>query len=212
MLRIVLADDHQMLREGLAGLLAGESDFTVVGEASDGLEAVRLAGELRPDVLILDVTMSGLNGIEAAKAVTRDFPEIAILAVSMHAESRFVTEMFQAGARGYVLKMCDFEELAEAVRTVAGGGSHVSRQIAGEVIRNLAGLIPGATDAGGLSEREREVLQLLAEGKSAKESAQLLHVSVKTIDSHRRQIMQKLNLASVAELTKYAVKSGLTSL
>ena len=212
MIRIVVADDHRMLREGLVGLLNSEEDFTVVGEAGDGREALALVGELRPDVVILDVTMPGLNGIETARAITRDFGGAAVLGLSMHGESRFVTEMFQAGARGYVLKMCEFDELADAVRKVAAGGTYVSAAIAGDVIRAMAGLLPGEVDAAGLSEREREVLQLLAEGKSSKESAQALHVSVKTIDSHRRQVMQKLGLGSVAELTKYAIKSGLTSL
>lgn len=201
-----------MFREGLSGLLAAEKDFAVVAETGDGREALRLAGEVHPDVAILDVTMPGLNGIEAARAIGRDFPSVRVLALSMHVESRFVTEMFQAGASGYVLKMCDFEELADAVREVAAGGNYVSRQIAGDVIKNLAGLIPESADPGGLSDREREVLQLLAEGRSSKESAQALHVSVKTIDSHRRQIMQKLVLGSVAELTKYAIRSGLTNL
>lgn len=210
-IRVLIADDHQMLRKGLAGLLA-ESGFEVVAEAGDGREAVRLAGQLLPDVAVLDVTMPGLNGIEAARSICRDAPSVRVLALSMHSESRFVTEMFKAGANGYVLKMCEFEELAEAVRTVAAGGSYVSRQVAGEVIRNLAGQLPDSSDAGGLSDREREVLQLLAEGKSSKECALLLHVSVKTIDTHRRQIMQKLNLSSVAELTKYAIRSGLTNL
>ena len=212
MIRIVLADDHRLFREGLAGLLAGEVDFQVVAEAGDGLEAVRLVGEHLPDVAILDVTMPGLNGIETARIICRDFPSVRILGLSMHTENRFVTEMFQAGASGYVLKMGDFEELAGAVRTVADGGTFVSPEVAGEVIRNLAGQVPDSASAGGLSDREREVLQLLAEGRSSKESAQLLHVSVKTIDSHRRQIMQKLELGSIAELTKYAIRSGLTNL
>ena len=201
-----------MFREGLAGLLAAEKDFRVAAEAGDGREALRLASELQPDVAILDVTMPGMNGIETARAIARDCPAVRMLALSMHAESRFVAEMFKAGASGYVLKMCDFDELAEAVRTVAAGETYVSRQVAGDVIRSLAGQVPGAPSPDGLSDREREVLQLLAEGKSAKESALLLHVSVKTIDSHRRQIMQKLGLDSVAELTKYAIRSGLTSL
>lgn len=211
-IRLLLADDHKLLREGLAGLLSAEEDFSVVAEAGDGLEAVRLAGELKPDVAILDVTMPGMNGIEATRAIRRDHPEVRVLALSMHVENRFVTEMFQAGANGYVLKMSEFEELAEAVRVVAGGGNYVSAEVAGDVIKGLAAFAPGAGDGGALSEREREVLQLLAEGKSAKESAQVLHVSVKTIDSHRRQIMQKLGIGSVAELTKYAIRSGLTSL
>lgn len=212
MIRLLVADDHRLLREGLTGLLAAEDDFAVVAEAGDGLEAVRLASEHKPDVAIVDVTMPGLSGIEAARAIRRDNPETKVLALSMHTENRFVTEMFRAGATGYVLKMADFEELAEAVRRVADGGSYVSADMAGEVVRNLAGLVPDAADPGGLSEREREVLQLLAAGKSAKECARILHVSVKTIDSHRRQIMQKLNLGSMAELIKYAIKNGLTCL
>lgn len=211
-IRILLADDHRLFREGLAGLLAAEEDFRVVAEAGDGLEAVRLAGELQPDVAILDVTMPGMNGVEAARAISRARPEVRVLALSMHAESRFVTEMFQAGAAGYVLKMGEFEELAGAVRAVAAGGTHVSGQVAGEVIRDLAAQVPESAPGDGLSEREREVLRLLAEGRSSKESALMLHVSAKTIDSHRRQIMQKLGIGSVAELTKYAIRSGLTSL
>lgn len=212
MIRLLVADDHRLFREGLVGLLAAEDGFQVVAEAGDGVAAVRLVGEHKPDVAIVDITMPGLSGIEVARAIRRDHPGVKVLALSMHAENRFVTEMFQAGATGYVLKMSDFSELAEAIRRVAEGGSYVSADVAGEVIKNLAGLVPEAADSGGLSDREREVLQLLAEGKSAKECGQILHVSVKTIDSHRRQIMQKLGLRSMAELTKYAIKSGLTSL
>lgn len=211
-IRLVVADDHQLLRDGLVGLLSGEADFAVVGVAANGREALEAVAELRPDVALLDVTMPDMNGVEAARRISRDYPEVRVLALSMHTENRFVTEMFQAGAAGYVLKMCDFTELAEAVRTVAAGGNHVSSQIAGAVIKNLAGRLPSAASPDGLSDREREVLQLLADGKSSKESAAILHVSVKTIDTHRRQIMQKLGIDSVAELTKHAIRQGLTPL
>ncbi len=212
-IRIVLADDHRMFREGLAGLLRNEPDFDLVAEAGNGREALGLTEEHKPDVLILDVTMPELNGLDTARAVREAVPDTAILALSMHAEGRFVTEMFQAGANGYVLKMSDFDELADAVRTVAAGGRFISPRVAGDVVSVMvenSGAAAGSGD--GLSTREREILHLLAEGKSAKESASILHVSVKTVDSHRRQIMAKLGLNSVAELTKYAIRSGLTSL
>lgn len=211
-IRIVLADDHQMLRSALAGLLDAVPDFEVVAQADNGRVAVELAEEFRPDVVILDITMPVLNGIEATRRIREVCPGVRVLALSMHAENRFVTEALRAGASGYVLKMADFDELAAAVRSVAGGGTHVSPELAGQVIRELADQVPAPDPAYHLSDREREVLQLLADGRSSKESAQLLHVSVKTIDSHRRQVMQKLGLGSVAELTKYAIKSGLTSL
>ncbi|MCC8109862.1 MAG: response regulator transcription factor [Planctomycetes bacterium] len=212
-IRIVLADDHRMFREGLAGLLRAEEEFDLVAEAGNGREALRLAEELKPDVLVLDVTMPELNGVDTARAVREAVPDTAILALSMHAEGRFVTEMFQAGAEGYVLKMSDFDELADAVRTVAAGGRFVSPRVGGDVVSLLVENSGAAVGTpGGLSSREREILHLLAEGKSAKESASILHVSVKTVDSHRRQIMAKLGLNSVAELTKYAIRSGLTSL
>ncbi|MCC8167095.1 MAG: response regulator transcription factor [Planctomycetes bacterium] len=212
-IRIVLADDHRMFREGLASLLRAEADFDLVAEAGNGREALRLARELTPDVLILDVTMPEMNGVDTARAVRDAVPDTAILALSMHAEGRFVTEMFQAGAGGYVLKMSDFDELAEAVRTVSSGGRFISPRVAGDVVSLMvesSGAAVGSAD--GLSSREREILHLLAEGKSSKESASILHVSVKTVDSHRRQIMAKLGLNSVAELTKYAIRSGITSL
>ncbi len=227
-IRILIVDDHRLFREGLAGLLAAEEEFQVVGEAGDGGEALRLVGETQPDVVILDVTLPGENGISVAGKLREVAPKARILALSMHVESRFVAEMFRAGAGGYVVKMCEFDELSEAVRVVASGGNYVTPQVAGEVVREVfagkpapgeAGLcavpVRGSGTPGGmerLSERELEILRLLADGKSAKESAVMLHVSVKTIDSHRRQIMQKLGLNSVAELTKFAIRSGLTSL
>ncbi len=212
-IRIVLADDHRMFREGLAGLLRNEPDFDLVAEAGNGREALGLSEEHKPDVLILDVTMPEMNGLDTARAVREAVPDTAILALSMHAEGRFVTEMFQAGAGGYVLKMSDFDELADAVRTVAAGGRFISPRVAGDVVSVMVENSGAAANSGdGLSSREREILHLLAEGKSAKESASILHVSVKTVDSHRRQIMAKLGLNSVAELTKYAIRSGLTSL
>ncbi len=221
-IRLLLVDDHRLFREGIARLFAEEEDFLVVGEAGGGAAALELTVANDPDVVVLDVNLPGENGMAVAANLLEAAPRTRILALSMHVESRFVAEMFRAGAGGYVVKMCEFEELAEAVRVVAAGGSYVSPQVAGDVVREVfagkpAGEILSPTDgeAGGmerLSAREREILRLLADGKSAKESAMLLHVSVKTIDSHRRQIMQKLALNSVAELTKFAIRSGLTSL
>ncbi|MEW6220740.1 MAG: response regulator transcription factor, partial [Thermodesulfobacteriota bacterium] len=171
-------------------------------------------GEPRPEVVVMDVTMPDLNGIEATRRILASCPRTRILALSMHADKRFVTGMLQAGATGYLLKDCAAQELAGAITTVAAGQSYLSPAIAGIIIEDYLGRIPTpeAASFSVLSEREREVLQLIAEGCPTRQIAQRLFVSVKTVETHRRQIMKKLDLHSVADLTKYAVREGLTSL
>jgi DNA-binding NarL/FixJ family response regulator len=211
-IRILLVDDHQMIRDGLRHLLKLQKDMDVLAEAEDGRSAVQLAGKLKPDVVILDVAMPDLNGIEAARQIRSLYPEVRIVALSMHSDRRFIAEMLKAGATGYLLKDSAFEELAQAVRTVAAGRTYLSPQITGSIVEDYVQRLPNGRDsvASILTPREREVLQLLAEGQSTKQIAGRLHVSVKTIETHRRQLMEKLNLHSVAELTKFAIREGLT--
>lgn len=214
-LKIVLADDHQIFREGLRTLLSKQQNLQVVGEASDGRSAVRLVHEQEPDIVILDIAMPDLNGIEAARHIKREAPEVRLIALSMHADRRFVTGVLQAGASAYLLKECAFDELLDAIAAVEAGKIYLSPAITGIVVEDYLQHISKSgepTPAESLTSREREVLQLLAEGKNTKEIAAMLHVSSKTIETHRRQIMQKLGLRSVAELTKYAIREGLTSL
>ncbi len=213
--RILIADDHRIMREGLRALLGKQDTFLVVGEAEDGRKAVELAARLRPDVVIMDLTMPGLNGIEATRQIVAANPGTKVIALSIHSDRRFVRQMFEAGATGYLLKEGAFEELARAIHTVAGGKAFVSPGIAGVLINDLVRQMAGRETPAGvraLRGREKEVLQLLAEGKSTKEIAAILRVGVKTVETHRRQIMLKLQLDSVAELTKYAIREGLTSL
>jgi len=213
--RILIADDHRIIREGLHALLSKQDTFVVVGEAEDGRKAVDLAARLRPDVVIMDLTMPGLNGIEATRQIIAANPGMKVIALSIHSDRRFVRQMFEAGATGYLLKEGAFEELARAIRAVTDGKSFVSPGIAGVLIDDLVHRMTGKETPAGvraLSGREREVLQLLAEGKSTKEIAAILGVGAKTVETHRRQIMLKLQLDSVAELTKYAIREGLTSL
>jgi DNA-binding NarL/FixJ family response regulator len=213
--RILIADDHRIMREGLRALLGDHASITVVGEAEDGRKAVELAARLRPDIVIMDLTMPGLNGIEATRQIVAANPQIRVVALSIHADRRFVQQMFEAGASGYLLKEGAFEELARAIQTVAEGRAFVSPGIAGILIEDLVRHTASRGTPGGspaLSGREKEVLQLLAEGKSTKEIAAILRVGAKTVETHRRQIMLKLQLDSVAELTKYAIREGLTSL
>ncbi len=212
--RVLIADDHQIVREGLCALLNKEDDLEVIGEAQDGRQAVEMAARLTPDVVILDVAMPDLNGIEAARQILAELPQARVMALSMHTDRRFVMEMLRAGASGYLLKDCAFEELARAIRTVATNQTYLSPGIAGVIVEDYVHHVPVERGAGAhaLTAREREVLQLLAEGRTTKRIAQQLTVSVKTIETHRRQIMAKLGLDSVAELTKYAVREGLTSL
>ena len=210
---ILLADDHRITREGIMNMLKSKPDMEVIGEARNGLEAVKLAKKLSPDVAIIDVTMPGLNGIDAARKIIGGSQNVKVIALSMHSDKHFVTEMFKAGASGYLLKDCAFEELVQAIRNVAQGQAYVSPEITGIMIRQLLnqGLTNVTSPFNVLTAREREVLQLVAEGKSAQQVANALNISKKTVDTHRRAIMNKLNMFSVAELTKYAIKEGLTT-
>lgn len=197
----------------MRGLLEKEADMLVIGEASNGKDTVRLAQELHPDVVVMDITMPDLNGIDATSQVKKKAPHTKVLCLSMHSERNFVLAMFKAGAAGYLLKNCAFDELTRAIYAVFSNKMYVSPQITHHVIdESLAQAAAKKVSSMVLTPREREVLQLIAEGKSTKQIADRLHRGVKTIETHRRRIMQKLDIRSVAELTKYAISEGLTSL
>ena len=213
--KILLADDHKITRQGLRSLLEKQPDMKVVAEAEDGREAVRLARELHPDVVIMDVSMPDLNGMAATRQILGKSKKVKIIALSMHSDTLFISEMLKSGASGYLLKDCAFEELREAIRTVIAGNIYLSPAISDVVVDDYLHRLSktGPSDSGEiLTDREREVLQLMAEGKSTKQIARELYISVKTVETHRRQIMNKLNIHTVAELTKYAIRKGLTSL
>ena len=213
-IRILLADDHKITRQGLRSLLEKQKDMEVVAEADNGRSAVQLAAELDPDIIIMDVTMPDLNGVEAAKQILAKSPEIKIIALSMHSDALFVTEMLKSGASVYLLMDCAFAGLTGAIRTVADDKTYLSPAISGVVIEDYLHRL-NTTDFTGpdvLTDREKEVIQLMAEGNSTKQIALKLHISVKTVETHRRQIMNKLDIHNVAELTKYAIRKGITSL
>lgn len=211
---ILLADDHQIVRDGLKSLIEKQPAMRVVGEASNGRDVVRLAGELQPDVIILDIGMPELNGIDATRQIKGQYPLIKILALSMQSDSRFVAQMLSVGASGYLLKDCAFEELSRAIRTVIEGQTYLSPGITSQVIKDYVRRINTSDQSEGhfLTPREREVIQLLAEGLSTKDIASHLNISVKTVETHRTQIMEKLDMHSIAQLTKYAIREGLTRL
>jgi DNA-binding NarL/FixJ family response regulator len=211
-IKIILADDHKIVRQGLRTLLEQEPDLEVMAEADDGRMAVRLARELSPQVVIMDVSMPDLNGIEATRQVLAECPGVKVIALSMHADRRFVMNMLKAGASGYLLKDSAFEELATAIRMVLAGKIYLSTEIANVVVKDY---LQGGGDESVfsvLTPREREVLQLMAEGKSSRQIADHLNISIKTVETHRMQIQHKLEIYSVAELTKYAIREGLSSL
>jgi DNA-binding NarL/FixJ family response regulator len=210
---ILIVDDHRLLREGLRALLQREG-FQVIAEADNGRSGVKLAKNLQPDVVITDIGMPDLNGVEATKKICAEAPRSKVLALSMHTESRFVLGVLEAGASGYLLKDAAFEELSSAIKAVLKGQIYLSPSIAGLVVRQSIGRPASKprSQRALLSKREHEVLQLIAEGKSTKEIAATLYVSVKTVETHRQQIMDKLNIHSIAGLTKYAVREGLTPL
>lgn len=213
-MKVLLADDHKIVRDGLRNLLEKQQDITVAGEAEDGREALQLARKLSPDVVIMDIAMPDLNGIEATRQILSEIQNVKIVALSMHSDKRYVSEMLKAGASAYLLKDCAFEELITAIRTIMKGKIYLSPGIAGVVIEDYIrkGSKTDSSVFSLLSDREREVLQLMAEGRTTKEIAEHLYVSVKTVETHRTNIMTKLDIHSIAELTKYAIREGLTSL
>lgn len=212
-MNILLVDDHQMMRDGLRAVLEKESDLHVVGEAADGRTALGLCATLRPDLVVMDIAMPELNGIEATRQLTAQHPRIRVVALSMNADRRYVVAMFEAGAWGYLVKSSASEELIRAIRAVANDEKYVSPSVASAVVDRfvLGARAPQKAPVSDLSPREREVLQLLAEGLTSKEIAQRLSLAVSTVETHRKQIMSKLELRSVAELTKFAIRAGLTT-
>lgn len=213
-IRVLLVDDHQMMRQGLRALLSAETDIEIVGEAADGRTALDLVRTLLPDVVVMDIGMPDLNGIEATRQIRTQHPKVRVVALSTHTDKRYVHHMLAAGACGYVLKIAAHGELVRAVRAASLGRTYLSAEIAGSVVeRSTRAHAGGDVSAySTLGAREREVLQLVAEGKTSAETAKEMHISVKTVETHRRNIAQKLGLRGTAELTKYAIREGLTSL
>jgi DNA-binding NarL/FixJ family response regulator len=213
-IKILLADDHKITRDGLKALLENQSHMRVVGEAENGRQAVRLALELAPDVIVMDINMPELNGIEATRQILAELPDTKIIALSMYSDKRYVVGMLKAGVSGYLLKNCAFDELVAAISSVVKNQNYMSQKIAGTVMKDYASILESSdsSPASHLTVREREVLQLIAEGLKTKDIAARIHVSVKTVETHRQQIMRKLAAKSVAELTKIALREGITSL
>ncbi len=206
-IKVLLADDHGIVRQGLKLILAAQPDFEVIGEASNGREAAELAEKLRPDLVLMDVQMPELNGIEATRRMVAANSRIRVLVLSMHKEALYVREVLKAGARGYILKDAIDTELLTAMRSVARGDGYISPAVSGALLTDYREQSSNPLDT--LSTREREVLQLIAEGKTNKEVATKLNLSVYTVDSHRGKIMEKLNLHSAGELVRFAMKNGL---
>ncbi len=211
-LRVFIGDDHKIVRHGLRALLGNEPDIEIVGEAENGFETIKGAEELSPDVVVMDVCMPDLNGIEATRQITAKNPRIKVLALSMHSDKRFVLSMIKAGAAGYLLKNCAYDELVQAIRTVSVGKTYISKDLSDILVKDYVDHLqkdePSISHL--LTDRENEVLQLLAEGKTTKQIAAALHLSIKTVETHRYDIMNRLNIHNVAGLTKYAVRHGLT--
>lgn len=212
--RVILADDHKIVRDGLKSLLNQFPDIDVVGVADNGRQLLAMTENYRPDLVLMDVSMPEMNGIDACRKISADCPATKVVMLSMHSDRRFVTESLNAGARGYLLKDSAFEELVMAIKLVNGGEFYLSPKIAGVVVQDYLrrSVPPVETAFSVLTNREREVLQLIAEGKSTNEIAFSFSVSIKTVETQRQQIMRKLNIYSVAELTKYALREGLTAL
>ena len=210
--RFLLVDDHRVVLDGLTMLLGSQEDMEVVGQADNGRAALEIARDIQPDVVVMDVTMPGLGGAGATRDILRLPADTKVVALSMHASRQFVEDMVEAGVSGYVVKSAPVQEVLEAIRAVRAGRQYFSPEIKREVPTVADPSAPSASQAATLTEREREVLQLVAEGHSSKEIAAILHVSTKTVQFHRQSIMDKLEIRSVAELTKFAIRQGRTTL
>jgi two-component system response regulator NreC len=213
-IRVLIADDHKIIRDGLKALINTESGMEVIAEAENGPDSVQLSRQLRPTVAILDVSMPGMSGIEATRMIRKEAAGTRVIGLSMHSDRRYVLGMLEAGASGYLLKDCAFAELVKAVRDVAEGNTYLSPRISEVVVKGYLDKVPGTRRnlRTSLTSRERDVLQLLAEGLATKEISSYLKMSVKTVETHRRNMMVKLNMRSIAELTKYAVREGLAGI
>jgi DNA-binding NarL/FixJ family response regulator len=212
-IKIILADDHAVMRHGLSKSFQGEKDMEVIAQAKDGRTTVELAKELKPDIVVMDIGMPDLNGIEATRQIVQSCPKTKVVGLSMYSSKNFIIEMFKAGASGYLLKDCEFEELLNAIHVVVGGKTYISPAISNVVVENYMRQYPEGKESAFtiLSKREREVLQLLTEGKTTKQIAKRLHISSKTVEVHRLNLMGKLKIDSIAQLTKYAIQEGLTN-
>ena len=211
--KILIVDDHEIMREGLSALVKDEPDMEVIGQAQDGREAIRLTKQLKPDVIVMDVNMPGMDGVDATRRIVNNVPDIKIIALTMYPKKSFVMEMLSAGASGYILKDDAFAELVKAVNTVMTGQTYLCPKAASVLVDNYVRNHPRnvSTDVL-LTNRQREVLKLLAEGKSTKEIALVLKLSPKTVDACRRRVMEKLNVQNIVQLIKYAIREGLTPL
>jgi len=205
-IRIVLADDHALVRAGIRALVQSVREFEVVGEAGDGREALQLAKTLQPDVMLLDVAMPELNGLDAIPRILKQNPKIAVIVLSMHASREYVLRAVQAGAAGYVLKNAAVDELENAIRAVARGNKYLTPAISAQIIEGV-----GNDALESLTQRQREILQLIAEGRTTRQIAEVLHISVKTVETHRTVLMKRLDLHDVAGLVRYAIRVGLVT-
>ena len=211
--KVLIVDDHEIMRDGMSALLHKYSEFEVVGQAADGREALEMASQLKPDLVIMDVGMPNLNGVDATRQLLTQQPDLKVMALSTHSDGPVVAKMIKAGASGYMLKESAFEELIEGITALLEGKTFLCKKISKVVFSEYVGMItnPKTKNGDGLTGREREVLQLVSEGHTTREIAEMLKLSTKTIDSHREHIMEKLGIRNIAGLTKYAIREGLTS-